>query len=246
MTDDKLALNPTEAKPTAEKSLPPLLRPQQVEAKEEELQRLEAMQRAPDYVRSRVHSSLVRRHVEGLKTDLELYAPKPYKGRETDQAREREAKLREDIVNDGMLSQEGMRRSPPGAVDAHMAWEKRNKRRIQEWKNIRLRLRATGDDLGYTDASNLERYRPREAGGTRGLDAGATLIGGKSFYMPAGGPEIGNLADEDTKSRWKKETAAMLAAAAAEGDKGAKAALDRLLAADEGAEPPAKEVVLKK
>jgi hypothetical protein len=37
-----------------------------------------------------------------------------------------------------MPSQEEMRKAPPGAVDKHMGWEKRNKPKIAEWKNLRF------------------------------------------------------------------------------------------------------------
>jgi hypothetical protein len=40
-----------------------------------------------------------------------------------------------------MLSHEEMRKCPPGAVDRHRRWEKKNKK-ILEWQNIQRRLNA--------------------------------------------------------------------------------------------------------
>jgi hypothetical protein len=82
-----------------------------------------------------------------------------------------------------MPSQEEMRKAPPGAVDKHMSWEKRNKLKILEWKNLRLRL-THGTEA---EAANLERHRP--TGSTLNMD-NAHIVG-KQFFMPeTSGPVV--------------------------------------------------------
>ena len=82
-----------------------------------------------------------------------------------------------DTVLTGMPSQEEMRKAPPGAVDKHMGWEKRNKLKILEWKNLQLRLRP-----GEREAANLERHRPVSS--TLSMDN--AVIAGQNFHIPAG------------------------------------------------------------
>ena len=77
----------------------------------------------------------------------------------------------------GMASQEEMRKAPPGAVDKHMAWERRNKAKIMEWKHIMCRLTAGS---GNRDAANLEKHRPRDS--TLSMDN--AQIPGRNFFMP--------------------------------------------------------------
>ena len=80
-----------------------------------------------------------------------------------------------DQILTGMPSQEEMRKAPPGAVDKHMGWEKRNKPAIMEWKNLQLRLRP-----GEREAANLERHRP--ASSTLNMDN--AVVQGKAIYIP--------------------------------------------------------------
>ena len=80
-------------------------------------------------------------------------------------------------ITTGMLSKEEMRKAPPGAVDNHIAWERRNKTRIAEWKHIMLRLTAGSGDR---DAANLERHRPTAS--TMNMDG--ALIPGKTILLP--------------------------------------------------------------
>ena len=85
-----------------------------------------------------------------------------------------------DLLGDilqGMPSQEEMRKSPPGAVDKHRQWERRNKTKILEWKNLQLRLNAGSGDR---DVANLERHRPTASS----LNMDSAFIPGKQFYMP--------------------------------------------------------------
>jgi len=77
-----------------------------------------------------------------------------------DQAKKRILEL-EGKMKNGMLSHEEMRRNPPGAVDQNIWWEKQNKRRVNEWKNLQLALNAGIPDDQARDLVNVERLRPR-------------------------------------------------------------------------------------
>jgi hypothetical protein len=64
-----------------------------------------------------------------------------------------------------------------------MSWERRNKLKILEWKNLRLRL-THGQE---PEAANLERHRPRDS--TLNMDNAHVV--GKSFFMPeTSGPAV--------------------------------------------------------
>jgi hypothetical protein len=75
-----------------------------------------------------------------------------------------------------MLSHEEMRKCPPGAVDRHRRWEKKNKKRILEWQNIQRRLNAQNEDR---ESASIENFRPTVS--TMNLDN--ALIPGKQFYF---------------------------------------------------------------
>ena len=148
-----------------------LLRPDQVESAKTELKSLEERLSNPHIQdKGEVRKQLIR-----VRKQTEEQAPKPPENTAEEGAlAAREKTLLADILQ-GMPSQEEMRKSPPGAVDKHMGWEKRNKAKIIEWKNIRLRLNP-----GEREIANLERYRP--TGSTLNMDN--AVIYGKQFYMP--------------------------------------------------------------
>jgi hypothetical protein len=86
----------------------------------------------------------------------------------------REAELR-DQISLGMLSQEEMRKCPPGAVDRHREWEQRNKTKILEWQNIQRRLNADNDSR---ESASIEMFRPK--GSTMNMDG--AMIPGRQFF----------------------------------------------------------------
>jgi hypothetical protein len=59
-------------------------------------------------------------------------------------------------IAESMPSHEVMRRNPAGAVDWHIKWEKDNKERILEWKNIQRSLNPDDDSK---DLANVEMLR---------------------------------------------------------------------------------------
>lgn len=167
----------------------PLLRPGQVQEMSEESKRMEAQLNAPPHVSGAIQNKgEVVRQLRALKRQLDTQAPQPYQGPELDQARARCAEL-EDQIRQGMPTAAEMRRNPAGAVDKHRAWEKRAKPLISEWKNIRLKLLASGaiDDAlaDSSDVANIERLRPQ--GASHELNMHNEQIPARQQYGPAPG-----------------------------------------------------------
>lgn len=167
-----------------------LLRPHQVQEMRSEHQTLQAKLKHPDI---QDKGSIVRQ-IRSLERSLNTDAPRAPDS-VTEEARlvKREAELRTQWL-DGMPSQEEMRKNPPGAVDKHRAWEKRHKKKLTEWKNIRLRLNVGSEDR---DVANHERYRPT----LNTLLMDNAQIQGKQFYFPQGDIPIRNVMSDADKAR---------------------------------------------
>ncbi len=97
-------------------------------------------------------SSRMRR----LKKQLNDYSPPEVPGAVKDKLAKRAKEIEEQVTN-GMPTHEEMRKNPAGMVGRHMRWEKANKKRILEWKNIQQILEPDSND---PDLSNFERLRP--------------------------------------------------------------------------------------
>ena len=150
----------------------PLLRIDQVEEMEGDR---EVLQRKLEskYIEDK---GVVRDQLRRLERQLETQRPRPYASEEIDAAVKREVLLRSKWT-EGMLSQEEMRKCPPGAVDRHRAWERKHKRAIAEWQNIQRRLNAGGEDR---EAASIERFRPT----TSTMNMDGAQIPGKNFHLP--------------------------------------------------------------
>lgn len=151
---------------------PALLRPNQIREYEEMKDSLQKNLGKKDIQ----DKAAVRGQLRRLERSLEVQRPVAPVGPEKDKlARETDELLDKILV--GMPSQAEMRCCPPGAIDKHRSWEKRNKDRIQRWKNNRLRLFAGSDSL---DIANLEMFRP-----TRNtLNMDNSFIKGQDFNLP--------------------------------------------------------------
>ena len=105
----------------------------------------------------------VRQRVGNLKRQYESQAPRPITDGRLKDALEKEAKQLLSEILPGMLSQEEMRKNPPGSVDKHLRWERVNKPKIIRWKKIRCVQNADASDphTWDRDAANLEQYRPQ-------------------------------------------------------------------------------------
>ncbi len=162
-----------------------LMRPRQVADVTDEKNRLQGMLGDPS---SQMQDKAeARRQLKALDSQLET-APKAYSPDQIDKAIAREAQLKAEMLQ-GMPTQEEMRRCPPGAVDKHRAWEDRNKPKVLEWKNIRLRRAAGGDIEGVKnpiDVANIEMFRPSgDTMNSRQLSLDNAVVPTRNYYFPA-------------------------------------------------------------
>ena len=169
-----------------------LLRPHQINEMHADKENLERQMNNP-HIQDR---GLVANQLRKLNRQLETQTPKPYSGKDLDSAVTRSEKLKAEIL-DGMPSQEEMRKSPPGAVDKHRTWEKKNKAKLLEWKEIQLRLNAGTDE---NDVANFERFRPTSST----LSMHNAVIPGKQYFMPSESPQYKESHDRIFSKETKK------------------------------------------
>lgn len=151
----------------------PLLRPDQVTNAKDEIKGLEA-KLTNKHIEDKAE---VARQLRRARQDFETQVPR---APETPEEEGRMVKRSRELLSQilvGMPSQEEMRKAPPGAINKHLEWERRNKAKILEWKYINLRLTAGSNDR---EAANLEKHRP--TGSTLNMDN--AQIPGKQFFMP--------------------------------------------------------------
>lgn len=141
-----------------------LLRPNQVQEMHEEIRNLEETLSAPPHIRSQItdRRSMTQR-LGRLKKDADAYTPRAFQVSERDAAVKEFATLA-DTIRGGMPSSEEMRRNPPGAVGKQITWDKRQKKAVQRYKHLALRLLAGGDLPAHLDhagdVANIEMLRP--------------------------------------------------------------------------------------
>ena len=117
----------------------------------------------------------VKKNIALLKHQVAKLSPEPLSPTEKDKLAAMEKRLAAKI-QDGMPTDETMRKNPVGAIDQHTAWERANKKLIKWWKNVRIQLNPDSDDR---DLSNVERLRPRGQMDRMRTDA---QIGGHMAY----------------------------------------------------------------
>lgn len=200
--------------------LEPYLRPHQVNAMMDERAGIERTLGAPAHISGQISDKgAMRKQVQHIERTLHKDTPKPYGDAELDRAVRREAELRESITS-AMPTQAEMRRCPPGAVDKERMFQKRQKSNILEWKNLRLRLHASGQIDDHPDArevANLEKFRPRHASHELNMD-NSVVEGAGVMSMPSGPIAVRNImTDEEREAEWAKrqEAIAKIAAEAA-------------------------------
>lgn len=192
----------------------PLLRPRQTQELKEDAHRLREILSAPPHISNRVEDrGQLTKNLRAAEKDLATQAPKPYAETELDLATKRSDELRDEMLV-GMPTQEEMRRNPPGAVDKHRLWEKRNKPKLSEWKNIQLRLHQSGfgELPDSTDLANFERYRP--SGGSQQLNMDNAQIDGRVQFGPkpgAGPATVLSDGERDTLKAMDPELAGQVA-----------------------------------
>lgn len=153
----------------------PLLRPTQLKNAIDEKSSLEKKLNNPNIQ----DKGEVAKQLRRLDVQLREQTPAPFAGPDKDMAVRFEEELRGQILQ-GMPSHEEMRKNPPGAVEKHIDWEKRNKVKLQMWKNVRLRLNAGTED---DSVANFEKFRPRTS--TLNMDS-AQVTGSMHFLPPPG------------------------------------------------------------
>src|SRR3990172_1690071 len=95
----------------------------------------------------------IKKNIALLKQQVDRFSPEPLTPTEKDKLYTLEKKLAVKI-QDGMPTDETMRKNPVGAIDQHTVWERANKKLILMWKNIRIQLNP---DSGDRDLANVER-----------------------------------------------------------------------------------------
>ena len=160
---------------TKARKVPNLLRSNQVANLQDDKAYL---QKLIDHPQSRDRSGAVRQ-LQRLEKQMETQVPRPFEGRTLDAAVSRANDLIADITTD-MPTRDEMMKNPTGSVGKHLAWERRNKDKILEWKYLRLRINAGTDD---PDVANIEQYRPQSRTGELNMES-ATIGGHNRFHMP--------------------------------------------------------------
>ena len=206
------------------------LRPHALAELKEEAERIEDMLNAPRHIRQQMQDvPAAVQTLRRMKRQIEHGSPRPFKSEDVAEAIKVEREIRNEIVGNGMPTQAEMRRNPAGAVEKHIAFEKRNKRKIKRWKNARLRLHAGGHldaaDRGEAVA-NLEVFRP--VGGSAELPMHNEQIAAKAFYIPPN-IEVRNVMSDEERAAAQAETATLMAAIAMSDRERRKAALKALM-----------------
>lgn len=198
-------------------STAPLLRPRQAEKMLEEQRRLEGMLQAPPHIAGQIDRGEVQRQYKRVARAVQEQTPKPYLPSEKDAAQAR-AKQLEGEISDGMLSHAEMRRNPPGAVDRHRKWERRNKKKIAELKSIKLRNHVTGDDPDRLedemDVANIEYLRPTESR----MNLDVAQITPADYHLPAGPIASTNHMSDADREAGEAELLALTRRLAAQGN----------------------------
>lgn len=209
----------------------PYLRPHQINEMVSEKHAIEQTLTAPSHIAGAVQNrAQMRRQAQHIDRMLHDNTPTPYTTDEIDRAVEREKELREEFTN-GMPTQAEMRRSPAGAIDKHRAWEAKFKRKVFEWKNIRLRLHASGmidDHADAREVANVEQFRPVHSPSE--LPMHNVLVSGKEHFLPSGQIAVRNVMSEEDRQAMLERDALVAAAAA-------RAAVDRLMEMQKPAVP---------
>ena len=149
-----------------------LLRKKERNEREDELRRIDQQLAAPAWAASAMTAegrAALSRRKRQLEKELKDWSPRTDISAETRDALSQRAKQLESDIAQGMPTSEVMRRNPVGAVDKHRGWEKRNKDKVLEWKNIQVQLNPDSDEI---DLANIERIRPSQ-----------TFTGGPSTFM---------------------------------------------------------------
>ena len=135
------------------------MRPNQVRAWQEELDRLSKIANAPPYVHGN-RGLAIKRYNELKKSVDTQMRKKTENAKNADDIRRITKEVENEVIRPSMLTREEMRRNPPGAVDHYLKGEasKGIKRAITAVK--RARLAQNPDAFDEPNIANLETIRP--------------------------------------------------------------------------------------
>jgi len=94
--------------------------------------------------------------IKAQKHDLESQTPPPLTAGQRDKI-QKLVELCKASFQEGMLTQEEYRRNPPGAVDAHTAWDRAKKPHVLLYKRGMQLLHPHSEAM---DLTNIEKFRP--------------------------------------------------------------------------------------
>lgn len=195
----------------------PFLRPHEVEACEREQRRYDDILAQPD-PEKKLKKGMALEAKKRISKRLEQ-APPDLGAEQRDKAA-KEIETLEKEISEGMLSQEEMRRAPPGAVARQISWEKQNLAKIMKWKNALLALNKGIPADEAEDMCNVDRLRPRTS--RLNMD-GAQVPQVRSFHHMQGAYATGHPAsstyDEIFGQRDPEMDDALARAAQAESDR---------------------------
>lgn len=148
------------------------LRPNQVADYNEEHKRIStALRERPEMIQDKSQAKKTLRSIDNI---LATQGPKELKGKDRAIAEKRTEELKAQILV-GMPSHEEMRKCPPGAINKHRGWEKRNKPTIREYKNLMLDLNLGTDDQ---EVASIEKFRPQKSS----LNMANAVIEGTKYH----------------------------------------------------------------
>lgn len=180
-----------------------VLHPRQVTELKEAKAGLAEMLNAPPYIRNQLvdGGAGVQKQMRDVDNMLKQAAV-PIPPDQIDAAVKAEKVLREAWGGSDMPTDTEMRRNSPGCVDKNMAWSKKHKTEVAQWKNLRRRLHASGISehrlSNEGDVSNIEMYRPH--GGSGELSMDNAQIAGKDWRLPPpGAGPVAIMTDEDAE-----------------------------------------------
>lgn len=216
-----------------------LWRNTQVDDTKQEIRQMKAMLEGDAAYRKHITdiNGMKARH-DRLARQLEEFTPRAYAEEDKDRATRRFRALAEEIKV-GMPSQEVMRRNPPGAVQRNIWWQEKNKRNIQEYKHIGLRLQAGGDvdDPTIGDAiSNVEMLRPATTSHDSTEMDRAQIPKTKDIHLNENRSVVITEAEEEVLHQIDPDLAGMLATLSADQRQLIKDAVGKVIAA-EAAQP---------
>lgn len=134
--------------------------------REDQLSTMKRQLKQPGWVNNALSSDtgpLLSKGIKQITEDLEDNSAPTDLTAETKNVLHKRKKELIEQIRVGMLTQEEMRRNPPNAVDRHRRWEKENKDRILEYKNV---CRALEPDSDAKDLASVESFRPSMGPGT--------------------------------------------------------------------------------